>query len=57
MSFFVLALLSAVLPFLVSLYFYQREQCSVWTVVIAPVIGLFIFATLIVVLVLSSRDM
>lgn len=51
------AVLSAVLPFLVSLYFYRREKCGIWLVIMSPVIGLFLLVISLFVLICTSGDM
>ena len=49
--------LFALIPFAVSLYFYQKEKCSLWSVILSPLIGLFSYVILIVILVFLSGDM
>ena len=57
MRFLTFAFLSASLPLLVSWCFYRHRKCGIWTVIISPVIGFFIFIITIIVLIFSSGDM
>lgn len=57
MRFLTVALLSTVIPFFISLCLYRRKKCTVWTVVIAPLVGLFVFLLLIILLIVASGDM
>jgi len=47
----------ALAPFVFSLLLHQGGKCSIWMVILSPVIGLFIFATLMTCLLLLSGDM
>lgn len=56
-SFIAIGVLFALAPFAVSLFLYQREKCSLWTVILSPLIGLFSYVVLIIILVFLSGDM
>lgn len=53
----VIGVLFALVPFAVSLLFYRRGKCSIWSVILSPLIGLFSYVVLIIILVLLSGDM
>ena len=45
------------IPFLASLRLHIRGVCSVWWLITAPVVGLFVFCILVLLLVCISGDM
>ena len=45
------------IPFLASLRLHIRGVCSVWWLITAPVVGLFVFCILVLLLVFISGDM
>jgi len=47
----------ALVPFTVSILLYRRGKCSIWPVIVSPLIGLFSYVVLIIVLVFLSGDM
>lgn len=53
----ILAILSSLLPFVFSLWIRRLGKCGVWTVIISPIVGLFLFAILLITLVFISGDM
>lgn len=57
MMLIVYAAVFALVPFLVSLCLQKRGKCSIWWVLVAPVIGLFLFCILVLFLFSISRDM
>ncbi len=57
MRFLVYALLSALLPLFISVFLYRNKKCSLWTVVLSPLAGCFIFMLSILILFLISGDM
>ncbi len=52
-----IGMLFALAPFAVSLLLYQKGKCSVWPVIVSPLIGLFSYVVLIIILVFLSGDM
>ncbi len=52
-----IGVLFALVPFAVSLFLYQRGKCSLWFVILSPLIGLFSYVVLIIILVFLSGDM
>ena len=57
MTLIVYVALFMLIPFLASLRLHIRGVCSVWWLITAPVIGLFVFCVLVLLLVLISGDM
>ena len=57
MRLIVFAAFSAMLPFVVSLCMQRYGKCGIWTVIISPVVGLFVFTILLIVLAFLSGDM
>ena len=57
MRFFVYTLLSALLPLFTSAFLYRNKKCSLWTVVVSPLAGCFVFMLSILILFLVSGDM
>ena len=53
----VIGVLFALVPFAVSLLFYRKEKCGIWPVIVSPLVGLFSYVVLIIILVFVSRDM
>ena len=53
----VYAALFILVPFLASLRLHMRGACSVWWLITAPVVGLFVFCVLVLLLVSTSGDM
>ena len=53
----IVATLFALVPFLVSLRLHMRGKCSIWWVLIAPVVGMFVFGLLVLFLIFMSGDM
>ena len=47
----------AFIPFAISFCLYRRGKCSIWPVILSPIIGLFSYVVLIIVLILLSGDM
>ena len=52
-----IGVLFALIPFAVSYLLYLRGKCSVWPVIVSPLIGLFSYVVLIIILVFLSGDM
>ena len=57
MMLLVCATIFALVPFLVSLLLHTRGKCSIWWVLIAPVVGMFVFGLLVLFLIFMSGDM
>ena len=53
----VIGVLFALVPFAVSLLFYRKEKCGIWSVIVSPLVGLFSYVVLMIILVFVSRDM
>ncbi len=51
------SLFSVLIPLVTAIYIFSRGKCSIWCVIISPVVGLFLFCMLVVVLMLLSGDM
>lgn len=47
----------AFMPFAISLSLYRRGKCSIWPVILSPIVGPFSYVVLIIVLILGSGDM
>jgi len=52
----IVATLFALVPFLVSLRLHMCGKCSIWWVLIAPVVGMFVFGLLALFFVFISGD-
>ena len=52
-----IGVLFALIPFAVSFLLYRRGKCSIWPVVVSPLVGLFSYVVLIIILVFLSGDM
>ncbi len=57
MKLIIFGVVLALLSFIVSLCFYLRGKCNVWTVIISPVVGFFSYVLLILILIFISGDM
>ncbi len=57
MKFFTYALFSAFLPLIASVFLYRNKKCSIWTVVVSPLAGCFIFILSTLILFLVSGDL
>lgn len=57
MMLIVCATLFALVSFLVSLRLHMRGKCSIWWILTAPVVGMFVFGILVLLLVFMSGDM
>ena len=57
MTIVVYGALFMLIPFLASLRLHMRGACSVWWLLTAPVVGLFVFCVLVLLLVFISGDM
>ena len=53
----VYATLSALILFAVSLCLHMRGKCSIWWVITAPAVGMFVFGLLVLSLLFLSGDM
>ena len=53
----VYATIFALVPFLASLLLHARGVCGIWWVLIAPVVGMFVFGLLVLFLIFMSGDM
>ena len=52
-----IGVLFALIPFAVSCLLYRRRKCSIWPVIVSPLVGLFSYVVLIIILVFLSGDM
>ena len=52
----VVGLFFALIPFIISMCIYRRRKCSIWTVIVAPLVGFWVYAILLVILFLLSGD-
>ena len=52
-----IGVLFALIPFAVSFLLYRRGKYSIWPVIVSPLIGLFSYVVLIIILVFLSVDM
>ena len=57
MMLIVYATIFALVPFLIFLRLHMRGKCSIWWVLIAPVVGIFVFGLLVLFFIFTSRDM
>lgn len=57
MRFVMLAILSSLMPLLASVWLFLKGKCGFATVIISPLIGLFLYAIIIYGIVLVSDDM
>ena len=57
MMLIVYATIFALVPFLASLLLHARGVCGIWWVLIAPVVGMFVFGLLVLFLIFISGDM
>ena len=52
-----IGVLFALVPFAVSVFLYRMGKCSIWPVIVSPIIGLFSYVILIIILIFLSGDM
>ena len=52
-----IGVLFALIPFAVSFLLYWRGKCGIWPVIVSPLVGLFSYVVLIIILVFLSGDM
>ncbi len=57
MKFFLCAMVFIFFTIFISLVFHRQGKCSIWMVILSPLIGLFIFVILTTCLILMSGDM
>ena len=52
-----IGVLFALIPFAVSFLLYRRGKCGIWPVIVSPLVGLFSYVVLIIILMFLSGDM
>ncbi len=57
MKLIAIGMLFALIPFAVPFLLYRRGKCSIWLVILSPLIGLFFYVGLVITLVFLSGDM
>ena len=52
----VFGLLFVLIPFIISMCAHRRKKCSIWAVIVSPLVGFWAYVILVIILFLLSKD-